>query len=50
VKYVPAWFPGACFKKEASEAKKALKAFVETPFQFTTDEIVGLGSPDKLRD
>jgi len=39
VKYVPAWFPGARFKKEASDAKTALKGLVDIPFQFTLHEM-----------
>jgi hypothetical protein len=40
VKYIPAWFPGMRFKKEASDAKRALKSLVDTPFQFTLHEMV----------
>jgi hypothetical protein len=40
VKYVPAWFPRAGFKKEASDAKRALKSLVDIPFQFTLQEMV----------
>jgi hypothetical protein len=50
VKYIPAWFPGAGFKKDASEAKKTLNTFVETPFQFTMHEMVGLGFPDMISE
>ena len=40
VKYIPEWFPGAGFQKEASEARKILKDFVNIPFQFTLDQMV----------
>ncbi|KAH9962375.1 cytochrome P450 [Russula dissimulans] len=39
LKYVPVWFPGAGFKKQASEAKKSLNNSVDIPFQFTLREM-----------
>ncbi|KAH9911775.1 cytochrome P450 [Epithele typhae] len=33
LKYVPAWFPGAKFKRQAAEWKKATDAMVERPFK-----------------
>ncbi|KAI9453226.1 cytochrome P450 [Russula earlei] len=38
LKYVPAWFPGAGFKNEASEAKRYLMNLVDIPFQFILHE------------
>ena len=46
VKYVPEWFPGAGFQKEASEARKIVKDFVNIPFQFTLDQMVFQNSDD----
>jgi hypothetical protein len=40
VKYVPDWFPGAGFKKEASETKSSLQNLVDIPFQFALREMV----------
>lgn len=33
LKYLPEWFPGAGFQKEAKEWKKTLTRFVEEPFK-----------------
>jgi hypothetical protein len=40
VKYVPPWFPGASFKKEASDARRLLEETANTPFQFSVQEMV----------
>ncbi|EMD37284.1 hypothetical protein CERSUDRAFT_153831 [Gelatoporia subvermispora B] len=33
LKYVPAWFPGAGFKKAAAESRKSLDALLHTPYE-----------------
>ncbi|KAL1744100.1 cytochrome P450 [Schizophyllum fasciatum] len=33
LKYVPAWFPGARFQRDAQEWRKAVRALVERPFE-----------------
>lgn len=40
VKYVPAWFPGAKFKREAAEWRKACRAMLEVPFAAVKKAIV----------
>ena len=42
VKHVPAWFPGASFKRQAAEWKKATDAMVERPFKAVRNAIVSL--------
>jgi hypothetical protein len=37
---IPAWFPGASFKRHALELKSVLKDMVETPFEYALDRIV----------
>jgi hypothetical protein len=44
VKYIPAYFPGAGFRKEASKTRESLRDFVDIPFQYTMDEKVYLPS------
>ncbi|KAI0253128.1 cytochrome P450 [Lactifluus subvellereus] len=39
LKYVPAWFPGAGFKKVASEVKNSVHENAEIPFQFSILEM-----------
>lgn len=34
VKYMPAWFPGAGFKRTAQEWKKQLESVVDKPYAF----------------
>ncbi|TBU24926.1 cytochrome P450, partial [Dichomitus squalens] len=36
LKYVPSWFPGAAFKRQAAEWKKATDAMLERPFKAVT--------------
>ncbi|PIL25684.1 cytochrome P450 [Ganoderma sinense ZZ0214-1] len=36
LKHVPSWFPGATFKRQAAEWKKATDAMVERPFEAVT--------------
>jgi hypothetical protein len=40
VTLLPAWFPGASFKRHTLELKSVLKDMVEKPFQYALDRIV----------
>ena len=40
VRYVPAWFPGAGFKKEALDVRELLEENANVPFQFSVQEMV----------
>ena len=40
LKYVPAWFPGAGFKRKASHWSKVNADVVEKPFQFVAEQVV----------
>jgi len=40
LKYVPAWFPGASFKRKAKEWRKWTEAMVEVPFGAAKRNIV----------
>ncbi|KAF8980248.1 cytochrome P450 [Cyathus striatus] len=40
LKYVPAWFPGAGFKRKAREWRKAARGMVDIPFEDTKAAIV----------
>ena len=42
VKYVPAWLPGAQFKRDAKEWSRKAEAIRCTPFEFAKDLIVSL--------
>lgn len=46
VKHVPSWFPGATFKRQAVEWKKATDAMVERPFEAVTKAMVSLIDQD----
>ncbi|KAJ7495387.1 cytochrome P450 [Mycena latifolia] len=60
LKYIPSWFPGAGFKRQASEWKKLARSLVEIPFaetkcqmesgiaprSFTADHLQGLSDHD----
>ena len=48
VKHVPSWFPGATFKRQAAEWKKATDAMVERPFEAVTKAMVSLIDRDAL--
>ncbi|KAI0299715.1 cytochrome P450 [Multifurca ochricompacta] len=51
LKYIPAWFPGAGFKKEASAAKTILQELVDIPFQFSMNEMAeGTAPPSFVTD
>lgn len=41
VKYVPDWFPGAGFKREAKRMRSDLYKATERPYQHVKNEIVG---------
>ncbi|KAI0253130.1 cytochrome P450 [Lactifluus subvellereus] len=45
LKYIPACFPGAGFRKEASKTREALKDFVDIPFQYTMDQMANGTAP-----
>ena len=37
---IPAWFPGAQFKRDAAIWKGKMEGFVNTPYEFTKNEMV----------
>ncbi|EIN08237.1 cytochrome P450 [Punctularia strigosozonata HHB-11173 SS5] len=39
LKYLPEWFPGAGFKKDAKEMKSRLHAAIDAPHQFVKDQM-----------
>ena len=41
VKYIPSWFPGACFKKTAAQYRKVNMDQTDVPFQFVIKGMVG---------
>jgi len=45
LKYIPEWFPGADFQREASWAKRVLKDMVDVPFRFTLDQMAAGTAP-----
>ncbi|KAG1804406.1 cytochrome P450 [Suillus subaureus] len=48
---IPAWFPGASFKRHALELKSVLKDMVEKPFQYALDRISsGLSGPSLVSE
>lgn len=42
MKYLPAWFPGAKFKRQAAEWKVAVDALFEKPFEIAKDSFVSV--------
>lgn len=40
VDYLPQWFPGAGFKKEAAELRQVIDSLVESPWKFTHNNLV----------
>lgn len=40
LKYIPDWFPGAKFKRDAKEWRKVTEEFKESPFQATKQDMV----------
>ncbi|KAI0635121.1 cytochrome P450 [Trametes polyzona] len=46
LKYIPSWFPGAGFKRDAAVWKGKMEAFVNVPYEFTKDQMrKGTGVP-----
>ncbi|KAI0253131.1 cytochrome P450 [Lactifluus subvellereus] len=48
LKYIPAWFPGAGFKKVASDVRKSLHENAEVPFQFSIQEMARGTAPPSV--
>ena len=44
LKYVPTWFPGAEFQKDAKRWRKSTEIMVEAPFEFTKSAFVRIYS------
>ena len=40
MKHIPSWFPGAQFKRDAAIWKGKMEGFVNTPYEFTKNEMV----------
>lgn len=40
MKYVPSWFPGAGFKRDAALWKGKMEAFVNQPYDYTKQQMV----------
>lgn len=40
VKYLPTWFPGASFKRNAALWKAKIQEFVDKPYEYVLEEIV----------
>jgi len=40
LKYIPSWFPGAGFKRNAIRWKAKMEEFTERPFQYVKDSMV----------
>ena len=40
LKYVPSWFPGAGFHKEAANVRKATNTMAEKPFRHVQEQLV----------
>ncbi|KAG8737366.1 hypothetical protein FRC10_008281 [Ceratobasidium sp. 414] len=51
LRYVPAWFPGAGWKKVASEWRKELRDTIEIPYRFTVKQVAdGTAPPSALSE
>ncbi|KAH9991662.1 cytochrome P450 [Russula compacta] len=48
LKYVPAWFPKAGFRKIASDAQKLLLETAQVPFQYTIEEMARGTAPSSM--
>jgi hypothetical protein len=48
VKYVPEWFPGAGFKREAKEMKATLNNAATAPYEWAKKHMVGLHKQSKV--
>ncbi|EMD42005.1 hypothetical protein CERSUDRAFT_110546 [Gelatoporia subvermispora B] len=46
LRYLPSWFPGAGFKKEAAQWRVWVEALLNQPFQVVKDRILREGSPE----
>ena len=42
LRYLPSWFPGAGFKRQAEKWRKVTLAMARVPFAFVKDQMVGL--------
>jgi hypothetical protein len=42
VKYIPTWFPGAGFKREAISISKDVEAMLTAPFEMVKNQMVRL--------
>ena len=40
VKYIPSWFPGAGFKRNAESWRSLMQEFVDIPFEFVKQNMV----------
>lgn len=48
--YIPAWFPGAKFKREALRSRKLAQEVLDVPFEFVKTQIVrNLTTPAVIR-
>ena len=41
LEYVPSWFPGAVFQGKATHWRKLNKTFIEKPFRYVQEQLVG---------
>jgi hypothetical protein len=41
LKYVPSWFPGAGFQKQAAQWKEMNTTMTEKPFRYVKEQLVG---------
>jgi hypothetical protein len=41
VKHIPAWFPGAYFKRYAKHISETLETMAQLPYDYTKKDIVG---------
>ena len=41
LEYVPSWFPGAGFQRKATHWRKLNKTFIEKPFRYVQEQLVG---------
>ena len=40
MKYIPSWFPGALFKRQAKEWRKLSEAMLQKPFEMVKQKMV----------
>ena len=48
LRYLPAWFPGVGFKREAERIRKVMAEFANTPYEYTRTALVMLFFFDSL--